>query len=554
MKEIDINGLLTDYVENGFGVNKLCKKYHLGKIKVKALLDANGIPRKKKGKQPLNEDFVVSDFHIKKYEEHDGFHYEAIDEKTNFKSRDYMNNGGVLTTYIKKQYRIPIPTLYDRRMYYMRTGDYWWEQWFKIVEVENKEIKKCPYCDWETKDVENKSGAFEIHLITKHGINKEKYLEEHPEDKLYFQLANKTLNLQMETDENKFVTCKVCGKKLTRITDVHLKKHGLTKIEYMEKFGLSGTTCNALHEKMSKLAVKANVMMDRDFSSHQEREIKEYVESLGYECYTDRHILRGKELDIFIPSKNIAIEFNGNMWHSEKFGKDRLYHLNKLNECNKNGIGLIQIFEDEYEEHREIVLSKIKHILGADAVNCKIQGRKCKIQEILKVDAEAFLNQNHIQGFSNSTVYLGAIYEGRIVAVMCFLNENNGNWNLTRFASLNGYICQGVASKMFKHFIRNYDPRYVRSFADRRWTVDSRCNLYTKLGFELDETLKPEYRYYNPQVDKYKRFHKFGFRKSILHNKYGLPMHMTETEMATALGYVRIWDCGLFKYVWRKEE
>ena len=554
MKEIDINGLLTDYIENGLGVNKLCEKYHLGKVKVKALLDANSIPRKKRGKQPLNENFAVSDFHIKKYEEHDGFHYEAIDEKTNFKSRDYMNNGGVLTTYIKKQYGIQIPTLYDRRMYYMRTGDYWWEQWFKIVEVENREIKKCPYCDWETKDVENKSGAFEVHLITKHDINKEKYLKEHPEDKLYFQLVNGTLNLQMEADENKFVTCKVCGKKLTRITDVHLKKHGLTKIEYMEKFGLSGTTCNSLHEKMSKLAVKANVMMTRDFSSHQEREIKEYVESLGYECYTDRHILNGKELDIFVPSKNIAIEFNGNMWHSEKFGKDRLYHLNKLNECNKNGIGLIQIFEDEYEEHREIVLSKIKHILGADSVDCKIQGRKCKIQEIMKVDAEAFLNQNHIQGFSNSTVYLGAIYEGKIVAVMCFLNENNGNWNLTRFASLNGYICQGVASKMFKYFIRNYEPRYVRSFADRRWTVDSRCNLYVKLGFELDETLKPEYRYYNPQVDKYKRFHKFGFRKSILHNKYGLPMHMTETEMATALGYVRIWDCGLFKYVWRNGE
>ena len=89
MKEIDINGLLTDYVENGFGVNKLCEKYHLGKIKVKALLDANGIPRKKRGKQPLNEDFVVSDFHIKKYEEHEGFHYEAIDENTNFKSLIY---------------------------------------------------------------------------------------------------------------------------------------------------------------------------------------------------------------------------------------------------------------------------------------------------------------------------------------------------------------------------------------------------------------------------------------------------------------------------------
>ena len=29
---------------------------------------------------------------------------------------------------------------------------------------------------------------------------------------------------------------------------------------------------------------------------------------------------------------------------------------------------------------------------------------------------------------------------------------------------------------------------------------------------------------------------------------------MTELEMATKLGYTRIWDCGLFKYVWERGE
>jgi hypothetical protein len=41
--------------------------------------------------------------------------------------------------------------------------------------------------------------------------------------------------------------------------------------------------------------------------------------------------------------------------------------------------------------------------------------------------------------------------------------------------------------------------------------------------------------------------------KSILNKKYGFPMTMTELEMTKELGYDRIWDCGLFKYVWRKE-
>ena len=29
---------------------------------------------------------------------------------------------------------------------------------------------------------------------------------------------------------------------------------------------------------------------------------------------------------------------------------------------------------------------------------------------------------------------------------------------------------------------------------------------------------------------------------------------MTEREMTDQLGFYRIWDCGLYKYVWRKDE
>jgi hypothetical protein len=105
---------------------------------------------------------------------------------------------------------------------------------------------------------------------------------------------------------------------------------------------------------------------------------------------------------------------------------------------------------------------------------------------------------------------------------------------------------------MFTYFIRHYDPNAVVSFADRRWTPWSNNNLYTKLGFELENTTKPDYRYYNEKVDKYKRIHKMSMCKSILHKKYDFPMTMTELEMAKELGYDRIWDCGLFKYVWRK--
>ena len=139
---------------------------------------------------------------------------------------------------------------------------------------------------------------------------------------------------------------------------------------------------------------------------------------------------------------------------------------------------------------------------------------------------------------------------------MSFKQETKGSnkWELTRFASDYNYICCGVGGKLFNWFIKNYNPTEVKSFADRRWTLDKDNNLYTKLGFVLEKELKPDYKYYNAKVDKYKRFHKFNFRKQTLHRKYGFPFTMTETEMAKELGFDRIWDCGLFKFVWASED
>ena len=266
----------------------------------------------------------------------------------------------------------------------------------------------------------------------------------------------------------------------------------------------------------------------------------------------NRQILQGKEIDIYLSNPKIGIEYNGLVWHSERFGKDKNYHLDKLNKCNEKRIRLIQIFEDEYVYHKEIVLSKIAHILHFNLYNKKIAGRKCYIKEISKSEAKGFLEENHIQGYSPSTVYLGAFYEAELIAVMTFkkLLKCKENWELNRFASKINYLCQGVAGKIFKYFIRKYNPSTIKSFADRRWTSDIGDTLYTKLGFEFDSYVKPTYYYIINKADKYKRSHKFNFRKSILSKKYGLPMDMTENEMAEKLGIYKIWDCGLIKYVW----
>lgn len=263
----------------------------------------------------------------------------------------------------------------------------------------------------------------------------------------------------------------------------------------------------------------------------------------------NRDILDGKELDIYIPKLCVAIEYNGIRWHSEEFNKDKNYHLHKLLECNNEGIKLIQIFEDEWLEHKELVLKKIKHILGFNDGE-KIYARKCIIKEIDRNAAYDFLNKNHIQGSVGSSVFFGAYHTDRLIGVMSFKEETSGNWNLTRFATDNNTRCIGVASRLFKAFLRAYSPKYVKSFADRRWTLSETKNVYIELGFKLAEELKPDYRYVNGK----RREHKFGYRKDKLHRKYGVPLEWTEKQMTEYLGFYRIYDCGLLKYEWNKEE
>lgn len=202
--------------------------------------------------------------------------------------------------------------------------------------------------------------------------------------------------------------------------------------------------------------------------------------------------------------------------------------------------------------NKNIVIDKILYLLRLNNDKSKIYARKCNVKEIDKLTAKKFLDKNHIQGFVPSTVYIGCFYKEELIGVMTFLKEkNDGKWNLSRFATSNEYICNGVGGKLFKYFIRKYNPKEIKSFADRRWTLNKENNLYVKLGFKLDTILKPDYRYYFPIEFPNQRVHKFNFRKNILHKKYGFPLSMTESQMTEKLGAYKIWECGLFKYVWK---
>lgn len=196
--ELDEKLICDLYVNTNIGIETLAMQYHVGKKRIKQILEYNNIEIKHRGGQNSEVTFVINDPTIIKYENTVDYHYIVIDKFTSFKSKDIKNKGGILTTYIKKQYNVEIPSLYERNQYYKKTGNYWWEQYLTYVKVVNPKQKKCPFCNWSTTDIENKSGCFEQHLMKYHNYSKIDYLTIYPHEKDFFITSSliKTFNMK----------------------------------------------------------------------------------------------------------------------------------------------------------------------------------------------------------------------------------------------------------------------------------------------------------------------------------------------------------------------
>lgn len=106
----------------------------------------------------------------------------------------------------------------------------------------------------------------------------------------------------------------------------------------------------------------------------KEEEISELLKSMNLDfTEKDRNNIKPFELDFFITSHNLAIEFNGVYWHSSLF-KDKWYHQMKVELCNRKNIRLLHIYEWEWIINKEACLLNIKkHI---ENLNLKIEVRK----------------------------------------------------------------------------------------------------------------------------------------------------------------------------------
>ena len=271
--------------------------------------------------------------------------------------------------------------------------------------------------------------------------------------------------------------------------------------------------------------------------SHAEKEVLDFVKSIYSREILEnvRNIINPMELDIYIPEKKLAIEYNGDFWHSTNGKNSKNYHEEKSKACEKLGIRLIHIYECEWIYSREKLESLIRIALGCGY--SKIGARKCEVRKISNKEAMPFNEKNHLQGHKNAKVTYGLFYNGELQQLMsfskCKYNRNlkgDNDWEIIRGCPGSNNQIVGGVSKLFKTFIREYNPDSVFSYCDFN-KFDGKG--YEALGMQFVGYTGPDKFYVDKSEHKVNRNPKK--RKQL-----------EESCMFT------IWGAGSKKYLWKK--
>ena len=281
-----------------------------------------------------------------------------------------------------------------------------------------------------------------------------------------------------------------------------------------------------------------------------QNEIYEFVQSFGYETLMeDRTIIKPKEIDILVKSKNIGIELNGIYWHSVGYGhtqEEKMKHYNKTKLCNQSGIRLIQLWDLEWVNKKEICkdiirrsLSKTENIHYAKQFTVKMVENK---------EYNTFLDDNHIQGYAKAKYKYGLYMDNVLYSVMSFGQSRfeADTQELIRFCTLINHNIIGGAEKLFKFHTKNNNDKIV-SYCDNRLFIG---NMYSKLGFTKISEGTVDYMWVdnrNKTLSRYKtQKHKL---EKLLGDKFD--NDKTEDQMMYENDYKKLYGCGHSKWKYK---
>jgi hypothetical protein len=273
--------------------------------------------------------------------------------------------------------------------------------------------------------------------------------------------------------------------------------------------------------------------------SYLEKEVLSYIKSI-YDKEIVENYKSKYEIDIYLPDLKLGFEFNGLYWHSELF-KDKSYHQNKSFHFKDLDIHIFNIWEDDWVYKKNIIKSMILYKI--DKCTRKLYARKTEIREIKSNKiVEAFLNENHLQGYSTSSIKIGLFHNDELVSLMTFGRSKNkkNETEMIRFCNKLNISVIGGFSKILNYYIHNYNYEKIISYAD---ISHSMGDLYLKNSFILEKITEVGYYWCNNG----KKYNRFNFRKSKLVSEGNNP-NETENDIMRKMRYYKLYNCGNYKF------
>lgn len=195
---------------------------------------------------------------------------------------------------------------------------------------------------------------------------------------------------------------------------------------------------------------------------------------------------------------------------------------------------LVIIREDFWHLKPEIVKARILTLLGK---NKTIFARKTFLKRIDKQTAEVFFIENHMNGFANAYYKFGLYYKGDLVSVLSLSKARNMkyesepflSYEIVQFATKLGFNVVGGLSKLFQHFVTEFQAVHVMTYTDFDWGMPQG---FLKIGFEIEKIIaqRPFYIHKNT-------FERINEKKSV------------DLDLEN---YYKLTSCKNYRLVWRK--
>ena len=287
---------------------------------------------------------------------------------------------------------------------------------------------------------------------------------------------------------------------------------------------------------------------------------------------SDQSVLPGRqELDIVVPSRRLAIEFNGVYWHSESAGKSAGFHRAKTEAAREAGYQLLHVWEDDWIQRPDAVIRSIAHKLHArdrlpQILNAphrhdaeRTQARKLICTQVSGARARAFLEHHHIQGAVTATAHLALVDANDEIRALLSVRSPRSNARMHRAAGqweIQRYATSGVVPGGFTRLLAFAERHAAEENLElTSWISFSAADvsdggLYRAAGFAADGQLPPDYRYVG-EATGWTRTPKERFQKRRFRTDPALlwDESWTEREAAAANGLHRVYDAGKTRWV-----